>query len=196
MRHARFIEQVLAITLVFALGAASMPVSAASAPAALSGRILRSATGAPLAGATVKVALRPDATLFDSARTDARGNYTLARLPSGTYDVAVEADGGLYVVGAPLALQPGESRTLGLSILPSANAAATPDGEPGKGAEGDKDKPKEPEKAKPKVKGPAKGGFFRTAWGGALIVVGSAAVIGAVVASSDNDKKTSASPSD
>ena len=136
--------------------------------------MLRSATGASLSGAVVRVALRPDARIFESGKADERGNYALGSLPPGTYDVAVQADGGLYVVNTPLALHPGEQRALSLSILAKADEPATPpSGEPNPPKpEEEKDKGKEKEKEKKKggkaTKAAAKGGFFHSPWGGGL----------------------------
>src|SRR5207247_4610897 len=91
--------------------------------------------------AVVRVALRPDGKEFESTRADARANYALASLPSGTYDVAVAADGGLYVVGSAIALQPGEKRSLSLSLKAAPEEGTQPP--PPEQPAGEKDKEKE-----------------------------------------------------
>jgi len=202
MSIARACERSLALLLVLTVASIGLPARGAPAPAAVRGKVLRSATGASLSGAVVRVALRPDARIFESGKADERGNYALGSLPPGTYDVAVQADGGLYVVNTPLALHPGEQRALSLSILAKADEPATPpSGEPNPPKpEEEKDKGKEKEKEKEKggkaSKAAAKGGFFHSPWGGAILVLGSAAVIGAVVSNSDKDHPASASPSE
>ena len=37
-------------------------------------------------------------------------------LPASTYELAVESDGGLYLVGTPLTLAPGTAQTLNLAV--------------------------------------------------------------------------------
>lgn len=190
MGYARAMDKMLALMLVAAVGSVGLPAMATPSTAILSGKVLRSAGGTPLAGAVVKASLRSDARIFESAKADAKGNYSLPSLPAGTYDVAIEADGGLYVVSGALALRPGERRAMSLSVRATADEPppATP---PSEGE--DKSKEKQKPKEQPKGKG---GGFFHSVWGGAILILGSAAVIGAVVSSSDNDEPATASPSD
>jgi uncharacterized surface anchored protein len=190
MTHARTLEKSLALLLVVLTASLGLPAFAGSSAASLQGRILRASTGAPLQGAVVKLALRSDAKAFESAKTDEKGGYTIPSLPAGNYDVAVEADGGMYIVPAPMALQAGEQRSLSLSVMPK-EATAEPTapsggGEAPKGGQG---------AAKPATTAAKTGGFLHSAWGGAVLVVGSAVVIGAVVNSADNDNPASASPS-
>ena len=186
MAQTHVFEKSLALVLVVAVGSLGFPAIAAPAPAALSGKLLRAASGTPLVGAVVKLSQRPQARIFESAKADPKGYYSLSSLPPGTYDVAVETDGGLYLVARPVSLQPAERLFLSLSIIPNAQQTSPP--------APDQPKPSgEPEKEKPKPT--KKKGFFHSAWGGVILVLGSAAVIGAVVNSSDNDEPASASPS-
>ncbi|MGH7410417.1 MAG: carboxypeptidase-like regulatory domain-containing protein, partial [Candidatus Methylomirabilis sp.] len=162
----------------------------------------------PLQGAVVKVALRPEARIYQSAKTGPKGDYSISELPPGTYDVAVEADGGLYVLSGPLALQPAERRTVSLSVRPDdPNRTDAPDAEPeppvpggAEPTEPEKEQPKEPPKEpteeEKKKKGKGFGGFLRSPWGGATLIVGFAALIGAAAKSSDEDQIDTASPSD
>jgi hypothetical protein len=122
----------------------------------------------------------------------------MGSLPPGQYDVAVEADGGLYVVGESLALQAGEKRTMSLSVLqepppPPEPPAPEPVPEPPVPPE-PTPTPAPPPSTEPAQK-PAKEGFFHSVWGGTILVLGSAAILGALVASSDDDEPASASPS-
>src|SRR5712691_7737814 len=118
MRYFARAERVLALLLTSAVGTFGLPAFAGASPALVSGTILRTGSGDPVKGAVLKLAHRPDSKIFESARTDAKGRYSLSGLPSGSYDLAVETDGGLYLVGAPFALQPGERRTMSLSVRP------------------------------------------------------------------------------
>lgn len=200
MRNVRALEKLIALGLAAAVGGAALPVVAAPLPAALSGRIVRSTTGAPAEGAVLKLALRSGGVMLESAKADAKGRYAISDIPSGSYDVAVEVDGGLYLVGAEVALSPGEKRSMSLSVLPSDDEPAppTPPAEPPKAEEGDKEA--EPEKEPPKEekkeeKKKGVGGFLRTPWGGLTLVLGTAAIIGIAVSSTDDDVPASASPS-
>ena len=222
MRHFSRGRRALAAALAFVLGIAGVPAIAGIAPAGVSGRIVRTAGGAAVPGAVVKLALRPDARIYESGKTDARGVYSLSGLPPGTYDVAVESSGGLYVVGAAVALEAGERRSLSLGIKADADAAdrssralsdepeppptEPPPPEPPKTPpEQPKEQPKEEPKEEPKKEEPKKeeakapkkkSKFWRTPWGGAIIVVGSAAIIAAAANHSDKDEPATASPSD
>lgn len=212
MRYVARGERALAVVLVLGVGALGIPSFARPASALISGRIMRTGSGSPIAGAVVKASLRPDAKLFESTRTDGKGNYKMPGLPSGVYDVAVVADGGYYVVGGAVSLEPGESRSLSLAVRPKAeggspNLQEPPPPEPPPPAEPPpaEPPPTEPPPAEPaepaaeapteETPKPKKVKFWRSPWGGAAIVVGSAVIVGALASSSDKDDSGSASPS-
>lgn len=214
MRHFSRGHRALSFLVALTIGTAGLPAFASSPSARLAGRILQTGSGTGVSGAVVKVALRPDAKVYQSARTDAKGSYSLSGLPSGTYDVAVESSGGLYVSTASLNLVPGEKRDLSLSIRPESRRETKADeptpGEPPPPAEppapapaepttpppeAPKEEPKKPE-AEKKTTTKKKSPFWRTPWGGALIVVGTAAVVGAAAHSSDSSEPATASPSE
>jgi hypothetical protein len=208
MRHFSRGHRALALVLALTIGTAGISAFASPASARLAGRILQSGSLSGVEDAVVKLALRPDAKVYESTRTDAKGSYSLSGLPSGTYDVAVESAGGLYVSTAPVSLVPGEKRALSLSIRPDAQKGDTSADPPAPGeptpppppppvdpTAPPPEPPKEtppPAETKPKKKTP----FYRTPWGGALIVVGSAAVVGAIAHSSDSSEPATASPSE
>lgn len=106
------------------------PARAADASASVSGAIFRAADQSPLAGARLHAGDPRTDRLFSSAPSGRDGGFTLAKLPPSTYRLAVEADGGLYVVPTPVVLEPGSARRLNLAVTP-AMAAAEGSGEGG-----------------------------------------------------------------
>ena len=210
MRYFSRGHRALALMVAITIGTAGLPAFASQAPARIAGRILQTGTSSGVKNAVVKVALRPDAKVYESTRTDAKGSYSVAGLPSGTYDVAVESSGGLYVSTAPVSLVAGEKRDLSLTIRPDARSGDTSADDPAAGetppapapaepAAPPPDKPKE-DAAKPadadKQSTKKKKSFWRTPWGGAIIVVGTALVVGAAAHSSDSSEPATASPSE
>ena len=119
MRHVCAGQRIVACVLITAICVVGLPVLGSHSSANITGTILRTDDGAPLAGATVKVARHSDARIFESAKTGIKGNYSLSDLPAGTYDIAVQTSQGLYVVNAPVALEPGEKLSLILSVRPT-----------------------------------------------------------------------------
>jgi hypothetical protein len=212
MRHFSRGHRALAGLLALSIGTAGMSAFASPSTARLAGRILQSGAGTGIENAVVKVSLRPDARVYQSSRTDAKGSYALSGLPSGTYDVAVESSGGLYVTPAPLSLVAGEKRDLSLAIHPQTQkgenrAEGDPAPPPPAPTEPPAPAPAEPTTPPPEPpKEPAhppadqqpkkKVPFYRTPWGGALIVVGTAVIVGAVAHSSDDSEPATASPSE
>ena len=63
----------------------------------LTGRIFLADGVTPRSGVVVKVANLSTSQVFASTQTDRSGHYALSTLPSGQYEVAVEAGEGLYV---------------------------------------------------------------------------------------------------
>jgi hypothetical protein len=201
-------HRALAVLLAFTLSTAGFSAFASPSSARLAGRILQSGTSMGVGNAVVKVALRPDARVYESARTDAKGSYSLSGLPTGTYDVAVESSGGLYVSPAPVTLVAGEKRDLSLAIRPETQKGDTSaEGEPAPAptpepppppppADPTQTPPTEPPKEQPADTTKKKTPFYRTPWGGALIVVGTAVIVGVVAHSSDSSEPATASPSE
>jgi hypothetical protein len=179
-------EKVLAMFLAFAIGSFGLPVFASPAPAILSGKILRTGTGDPVQGAVVKLNHRSEGKIYSSTQADAQGAYSLSDIPAGTYDLAIETDGGLFLVNAPVSLTSGEKREASFSLQPKKGAA---EGETG-GTAG-----KEPAADAKDSKKKAATPWYRSGWFGTAVVVGSAVILGAVLSSSDNDEPASASPS-
>ena len=88
---------------------------------------MRAADQAPLVGARLHVSDPKAGKLFSSTPAGEDGSFAPVDLPPSTYRLAVESDGGLYLVEAPLALAPGAARTLTVAVNPqSANREAGP----------------------------------------------------------------------
>ncbi len=81
----------VASLLSSAAAAGPAPVAARTARARLTG-VVRDATGAPIAGATLSLATAQGASLT-SARSDARGRFVLEAVPGGSYVLRVSATG-------------------------------------------------------------------------------------------------------
>ncbi|MGE5127593.1 MAG: TonB-dependent receptor [Betaproteobacteria bacterium] len=81
----------VASLLSSAVAAGPAPEAARAARAGLTG-VVRDATGAPIAGATLSLATAQGASLT-SARSDARGSFVLEAVPGGSYLLRVAATG-------------------------------------------------------------------------------------------------------
>ncbi len=180
-------QKVLAMFLAFAIGSFGLPVFASPAPAILSGKILRTGTGDPVQGAVVKLNHRSEGKIYSSTQADAQGAYSLSDIPAGTYDLAIETDGGLFLVNAPVSLTSGEKREASFSLQPKKGAA---EGETG-GTAGKEPAAADTKDSKKKAATP----WYRSGWFGTAVVVGSAVILGAVLSSNDNDEPAVASPS-
>jgi hypothetical protein len=92
-------KRLAALGLTVTLGGGSLysgPVSPGSA-GTLTGRIFVADGVTPRGGVVVKAANLNTSRVYASRQTDAAGRYSLASLPAGQYQVAVETAEGLYV---------------------------------------------------------------------------------------------------
>jgi len=119
--------KLLAAALILLLPGTLAPVSAAGSLATLSGSIVRGTDATPMTGATLHAGDARSGRVFTASQTDEDGNFALGNLPPSTYRLAVEADGGVYVVEAPVTVAPGTASTLMLSVHPSGEGADTLD---------------------------------------------------------------------
>lgn len=170
---------VVAAVLVVSLQALGLPASAGAAPASVSGALVRAADQSPLVGAKLHLGNPETGAILTTAPTDAKGTFALSGLAPATYQLAVETNGGLYVVTTPVRLAPGQTRTLNVAIAAATKDDDDDDNKPGAAA------------------APAKTGLWENPLTAALIVLGAAIVVGYVVDSAtDDDNETTASPSD
>lgn len=116
-------SRLMAALVAAALVLYASPAGSAAPAASLSGTIV-APSGRDLTG-TVRVhAGDPKSgSIYSSAPVGPDGSFEIRNLPPSSYELAVEADGGLYVVAAPVALEPGANRTVHLEVKPSAASA-------------------------------------------------------------------------
>ena len=120
MKSRSLLVRILAAVLVAALQVVYLPLSAAPLAASLSGRVISGETRAPLVGVKVHVGDPRTSTIRSSTTTAEDGRFTLADLPPSTYQVAIQAGQGLYIVGSPVRLAPGETKNVQLAVKPHA----------------------------------------------------------------------------
>ncbi len=106
----------LAPAVIVSLLGPALPAAREPATAALSGVIRSAADQTPLAGARILVAYRENAEVTRSEWTTADGNFSIAELDPGRYDLAVEVQGGLYLIRAPIDLVPGVKRAVQIAV--------------------------------------------------------------------------------
>jgi carboxypeptidase family protein len=174
----------------------------------LNGRIFHADGVTPRSGVVVKAANLSTSQVFASTETDRSGRYAFSSLPSGQYEVAVEAGEGLYVNGEHVPVVQGRKTLFSMALNPKAQdnpppqeppqnppppdqppqanpPAQEPPPEQQPPAEGTKPEEKKPEE---KGKTPAEQeagknqkkstGFWRSGWGVAIGLGGGAIVLG------------------
>ena len=108
--------RLLALAVIVSLPGPLLTAAAEPAAAALSGVIRSAADRTPLAHARLLVADRENGEVTRSEWTAADGNFSIARLDPGRYDLAVEVEGGLYLIRAPIDLMPGVNRAVQIAV--------------------------------------------------------------------------------
>lgn len=104
----------LVVAVILALQVPWYPAGADAPDAALSG-VIRDANRAPVEGARLLAANPESGRVLRSEPSSRDGNFALT-LEAGTYELAVEADGGLYLVASPMELVAGVNRPLQIAI--------------------------------------------------------------------------------
>ena len=166
--------RLLATTLIVAVSFVFVP-SAHAQSASLTGTVYHGDATAPLSGATVHAGDVRTGEIVSTAQTAADGSFSFGDLPAAVYEIAVENDGGLYVAGAPVPLNGGEQRVVQVALNSNAlNPQAAPD-------------PASSQTAR-------KGGIWDNPLTAALLIIGGAVVVGALVSAADNDSEGVASP--
>jgi carboxypeptidase family protein len=96
----------------------------------LTGRIFLADGVTPRSGVVVKVANLTTSQVFDSAQTDKSGHYALSTLPSGQYQVAVQAGEGLYVNPDRIPVLQGRKTLFSMALNPAKALDDPPPQEP------------------------------------------------------------------
>jgi hypothetical protein len=164
MRQRSLPIRLAAVLVSVALQGLGLPVAADGAGARVAGSILSAADETPLSGARLHLGDPRSGRVFSSEPTPSDGSFALSEVPPATYEVAVESGGGLYVVRAPLELAAGQSQDLQVAVTPLAPGQMAP--------------PPDPDGSGKKKGGTSVWNNPATA---ALIVVGSAVVLGFVI---------------
>ncbi len=163
--------KVLAVALIVSVQSLFLPVSAGQQDAVLSGTILSSQERAPLTGAKLHVGDPKTGEIYSSRVTSEDGSFVIENLPPATYEVAVEANGGLYIVETPVALAPGQTQAVNVAINDE----------------------KAPSPADAKRKGAPPSGIWNNPLTASLIVISSAVILGWILKEATEE---SASPSE
>jgi hypothetical protein len=172
MKH-RLATRVLALVLVVSLQALFIPASAGGDTASLAGMVISSETDAPLTGVRLHAGDPKTGRVFTTRPTPVDGSFNLEELPAASYRLAVEVEGGLYVVDSPLKLSPGQAQSVTVAINPQ--SAPSP----------------EQEQEKKKKKG---AGFWENPVTASAVVIGVATVVGLLIKEGTDDDED-ASPS-
>ena len=109
-------SKLLSTGLILSLPFLALPARSAGGTATLSGSIVWAADQTPLAGSKLHAGDPKTGEIFSSSPASDDGSFVLDDLPASTYELAVESDGGLYLVGTPLTLAPGTAQTLTLAV--------------------------------------------------------------------------------
>lgn len=122
------IRRVVAAGLLVLMPFGASPVLATPMPAQLSGSILDADADSPAQGVVVHASDPRTGAFFSSEPTDAGGRFEIPDLPPSSYAVAVQANGGLYLVDGSVRLEAGQERFVQLAVKDDpgvhANAAA------------------------------------------------------------------------
>ncbi len=115
-------RKVLAGLLVVVTPLALAPAAAAGAGASLEGTIFVLEDKTPVEGAVLHAGNVRTGELYSSPVSDSDGAFSLGDLPPAAYQLAVETDEGLYLVGTTVPLEPGQARDIHLGLRPDASA--------------------------------------------------------------------------
>lgn len=173
MMYRNAVSRIVAVTLIAAMHVALAPAYVAADPeqASLSGNILSRDTRAPMSGAVVHATdPRTSASFFSQPAGD-DGHFEIAEMPPASYMLAVESQGGLYLVDAPVVLVPGHSRSVQLALNPKKDKSEEEEDDDGLAMT-----------------------FLDNPVTATLAIVGSAILIGLLIDEGDNDDPIDASP--
>ena len=115
MSERSMVVKSLSMFVILALTGAGLPIAAEEQVAGLNG-VIRSHDRSPLEGARLLMADPDTGKVYRSEPTGADGGFALTTLEPGRYDLAVEVDGGFYLVKQSLDLVAGVQRMVQVAI--------------------------------------------------------------------------------
>jgi hypothetical protein len=173
--------RILASTLIVMFPLPAMPPTiAASGGATISGTLFSASSSAPLAGARLFLKDPASGASYTSSLSGADGSFDTVSVPASSYRVAIESNGGLYVVDTPVTLDAGSSRHLRVAVREMERARA------GR-AEGETPPPEGQKAAAEDTS------FWSNPLTATLVVVGGAILVGVLVDNATNDDDEPAS---
>ena len=110
------LSRILAVGLILSVQSLGTAVSAEEAKASLTGTIVSATDHTPLSGARVHAGDPKTGRIYSSQPTTADGSFSVEALPASGYELAVEADGGLYIIQTPVQLAPGTAPHLTVAV--------------------------------------------------------------------------------
>ena len=171
------IARILAAVLVVAVQLIFAPTTVGQESATLAGTIYALDGGQPVEGAILHAGDMRTGEIHSSTATNSDGDFVLSGLPPAAYELAVEKDGGLYPVGAPLQLTAGEKRDVQVAIHPEAEPEVAPDPKTAKEEEEDREM-----------------GFLDNPLFASLAVIGVSILFGLAISALDTSDESIASP--
>jgi len=116
--------KLISLAVILALTGAGFPLLAEEPAAGLRG-VIRAHDRSPLEGARLLAAEPDSGEVYRSEPTAADGSFVLAELAPGSYDLAVEVEGGFYLVKQSLELVGGVQREVQVAVAAPAAAGST-----------------------------------------------------------------------
>lgn len=138
-----------------------------------------------MAGATIIAYHLSSERVYRSEVTDSSGNFSIADLPYGYYDIAVQSSTGLFVADQVINLPPSGKASLNMTLSPGGTDESAPRGFPGA---------EEAPIGVAMVNKKEKMAFWKSPGGIAIIAGAGAILLAAVALSGGDDDEQPASP--
>jgi carboxypeptidase family protein len=105
---------------------ASTGLIMAGTPSTFTGRVLAANGADPRAGVVVTLVDPASETTYKSTPTDAKGAFSIASAPAGSYALVVEAPEGAFLASSNLQIAPGVNRPVALALKPGKQGTPPP----------------------------------------------------------------------